>query len=90
MIYVNKLVENFSKKVLTANVNSDSIKVVQGKETQMADNFKKTSRTDWLMDDPDLWGVGHPKQRNAYRKKNRRRTRAILKRNLRNELANCL
>lgn len=56
----------------------------------MADNFKKTSRTDWLMDDPDMCGIGHPKQRNAYRKKNRRRTRAILKRNLRSELANCL
>jgi len=55
----------------------------------MADNFKKTSRTDWLMDDPDMCGVGNPKQRNTYHKKNRRRTRAILKRNLREELVTC-
>ncbi len=55
----------------------------------MSDSFKKTSRTDWLMNDPDMCGIGHPKQRNAYRKKNRRRTRAILKRNLREELATC-
>ena len=55
----------------------------------MADDFKKTSRTDWLMDDPDMRTVGNPKPRNAYHKKNRRRTRAILKRNLREELATC-
>lgn len=52
----------------------------------MNDVFKKTARQDWLMNDPDLCGIGHPKQRNAYRKKNRKRARRVLKQTLRKEL----
>ena len=48
----------------------------------MADTFKQTRRNDWRTSDPDVHGLGHTKQRNAYRKKQNRRTRRVLKQEL--------
>jgi len=53
----------------------------------MADTFKQTRRHDFTTSDPDLLGLGHTKQRNAYRKKQNRRTRRVLKQELKNGLA---
>lgn len=52
----------------------------------MSDTFKQTRRNDWSVTDPDFRGLGHTKQRNAYRKKQNRRTRRVLKQELRKEL----
>jgi hypothetical protein len=52
----------------------------------MADTFKQTRRNDWHTSDPDLQGMGHTKQRNAYRRKQNRRTRRVLKQELKKEL----
>lgn len=52
----------------------------------MADTFKQTRRHDFATSDPDLQGMGHTKQRNAYRRKQNRRTRRVLKQELRREL----
>jgi hypothetical protein len=52
----------------------------------MSDTFKQTRRHDFATSDPDVCGLGHTKQRNAYRKKQNRRTRRVLKQELRNEL----
>lgn len=52
----------------------------------MADTFKNTRRHDWFTSDPDVQGMGHTKQRNAYRKKQNRRARRVLKQNLYKEL----
>lgn len=48
----------------------------------MADTFKQTRRHDWNTSDPDVQGMGHTKQRNAYRRKQNRRTRRVLKQEL--------
>lgn len=48
----------------------------------MVDTFKQTRRHDWMTNDPDLQGMGHTKQRNAYRKQQNRRTRRALKQEL--------
>lgn len=52
----------------------------------MSDTFKQTRRNDWRTSDPDLQGMGHTKQRNAYRRKQNRRTRRVLKQELQKEL----
>ncbi len=52
----------------------------------MADTFKQTRRHDWHTSDPDVHGLGHTKQRNAYRKKQNRCTRRGLKQELKREL----
>ncbi len=53
----------------------------------MSDTFKQTRRHDWFTSDPDMCaGVGHTEQRNAYRRKQNRRTRRVLKQELRREL----
>lgn len=52
----------------------------------MSDVFKQTRRHDFATSDPDLQGMGHTKQRNAYRKKQNRRTRRALKQKLQKEL----
>lgn len=52
----------------------------------MADMFKQTRRHDYATSDPDAQGMGHTKQRNAYRKKQNRRTRRVLKQDLRKGL----
>lgn len=52
----------------------------------MSDTFKQTRRNDWNTSDPDLQGMGHTKQRNAYRRKQNRRTRRVLKQELQKEL----
>lgn len=52
----------------------------------MADTFKQIRRHDYFSSDPDMSGVGHTKQRNAYRAKQNRRARRVLKQNLRREL----
>lgn len=53
----------------------------------MVDIFKKTLQTDYWYGDPDLRGIGHTKQRKAFRDKQRRRVRRILKQELKNGLA---
>jgi len=53
----------------------------------MADTFKQTRRHDFATSDPDLLGLGHTKLRNAYRKKQNRRTRRVLRQELKNGLA---
>lgn len=52
----------------------------------MSDTFKQVRCNDWFVTDPDFHGLGHTKQRNAYRKKQNRRTRRVLKQELRKEL----
>ena len=52
----------------------------------MSDTFKQVRRNDWSVTDPDFRGLGHTKQRNAYRAKQNRRARRVLKQNLRREL----
>ncbi len=52
----------------------------------MSDTFKQTRRHDYFTSDPDICGMGHTKQRNAYRAKQNRRARRVLKQNLRREL----
>ena len=52
----------------------------------MADTFKQTRRHDFATSDPDVQGMGHTKQRNAYRRKQNRRARRVLKQELRREL----
>jgi len=52
----------------------------------MADAFKKARYQDWRTTDPDIYGVGHTEQRNAYRKKQNRRVRRVFKQNLKKEL----
>jgi hypothetical protein len=52
----------------------------------MADTFKTTRRNDWYSSDPDVRGIGHVERRNAYRKKQNRRTRRVLKQELQKEL----
>ena len=52
----------------------------------MSDTFKQTRRHDWHTSDPDLQGMGHTKQRNAYRRKQNRRSRRVLKQELQREL----
>lgn len=52
----------------------------------MSDTFKQTRRHDFATSDPDLQGMGHTKRRNAYRKKQNRRTRRVLKQELQREL----
>lgn len=52
----------------------------------MADTFKQTRRHDWDVNDPDIFGIGHTKVQNAYRRKQNRRTRRALKQELRREL----
>ena len=56
------------------------------KDKEMTDHFKRTLRGDFWYRDPDLYGVGHPEQRNAFRKKQRRRVRRVLKQELKKEL----
>ena len=53
----------------------------------MSDTFKQTRRHDYNVGDPDVHGLGHTKQRNAYRKKQNRRTRRALKQGLQKELS---
>lgn len=52
----------------------------------MSDKFKQTRRHDWFSDNSDARGIGHTEQRNAYRKKERRRARRVLKQDFRKEL----
>jgi hypothetical protein len=48
----------------------------------MSDMFKQTRRHDWDVNNPDIFGVGHTKVQNAYRRKQNRRTRRVLKQEL--------
>ena len=52
----------------------------------MRDAFKHTINHDWYSNDVDMLGIGHTKQRNKYRKQQKRRARRILKQNLQKEL----
>lgn len=52
----------------------------------MSDTFKQTRIHDFDAQELDVRGIGHTKQRNAYRKKQNRRTRRVLKQELRKEL----
>ena len=52
----------------------------------MADTFKQTRIHDFDAQEPDVRGIGHTKQRTTYRKKQNRRTRRVLKQELRKEL----
>lgn len=54
----------------------------------MRDIYDFIRVTDQLSNDPDMYDIGHTKQRNAYRKKQNRRARRILKQELRKELRN--
>ena len=49
-------------------------------------DFKKAMRHDWNCNNVDVYGIGHTKQRNKYRKQQKRRARRVLKQTLRKEL----
>ena len=52
----------------------------------MRDVYDFIRVTDHLSSDPDMYDIGHTKQRNAYRKKQNRRARRVLKQKRRKEL----
>lgn len=56
------------------------------KDLIMRDVFKHTIHHDWYSSDLDMPAIGHTKQRNKYRKQQKRRARRVLKQNLRREL----
>ena len=49
-------------------------------------DFKKAMRHDWNCNNVDTYGIGHTKQRNKYRKQQKRRARRVLKQDLKKEL----
>lgn len=85
-----KYVETMNLKIaLDSSAHYDNIITVRGKPkegTDMADTFKTTRRNDWDSSYPDVLGIGHVKRRNAYRKKQNRRTRRVLKQEFQKEL----